>query len=311
MQDAGAIAAIDCGTNSTRLLVVDGTGRTLQRQMVITRLGEGVDRSGALRGAAVERTLGVLRHFRELLDLHEAGSIRVVATSAVRDADNGGEFLHAASSVVGVDAEVLSGDEEGRLSFLGGTADLELRHGGAVVLDIGGGSTEIVTARAGAVSAVSLNLGCVRLTERFLFHDPPTASEEGAMVERIGEELTRAVRAETVLSDLPQRSRLVGLAGTVSTLASLDLGLPEYDHDAIHHYVLTRDAVERWCDALGTETYAERAKRDGMAEGREDVIFGGAVVLREVMRRFSFEQCLASESDILDGLVLSQRLERS
>src|SRR6185437_12611503 len=259
MKDVGAIAAIDCGTNSTRLLVVDSTGRTLLRQMVITRLGEGVDRSGTLYPAAVERTLSVLKRFRELLDVHAAGSIRIVATSAVRDADNGEQFLASASAVVGVDAQVLSGDEEGRLSYLGATADLEGSDENLVVLDIGGGSTEIVTARSGDVSAVSLDLGCVRLTERFLSHDPPTASEEAAMVAMIGEELTRACRTAAALNDLPSESRLVGLAGTVSTLAALDLGLPDYDHDAIHHYVLSREAVERWCHDLGTETYAERA----------------------------------------------------
>ena len=307
MRDIGAIAAIDCGTNSTRLLIVDDAGRTRLRQMVITRLGQGVDQSRTLRSAAVERTLGVLTHFRELLDAHAVGSTRVVATSALRDADNGENFLRSASSIIGVNAEVLSGDEEGRLSYLGATADLERRGAEYVVLDIGGGSTEIVTARAADLSVVSINLGCVRLTERCLLHDPPTAAEEAAAVEVIADELTRACEAVPVFGDLPSRSRLVGLAGTVSTLAVLDLGLAQYDRDAIHHHVLSHETVERWCRVLGRETYSERVERCGIAEGRQDVIFAGVLMLREVMWRFSFDECLVSESDILDGLVMSQR----
>lgn len=307
MIDGEAVAAVDCGTNSTRLLIVDGAGRTKVREMVITRLGQGVDESGTLRPEAVERTLGVLRHFRELLDEHAAGSTRIVATSAVRDADNGEQFLRSASSIIGVDAEVLSGDEEGSLSYLGATADLHGEGADAVVLDIGGGSTEIVTARSGALSVVSMNLGCVRLTERCLLHDPPTAAEEAAAVEVIADELSRACLVAPVFGELPPTRRLVGLAGTVSTLAALDLGLADYDREAIHHSVLSLDAVERWCRDLGRETYSERAGRRGMSEGRQDVIFGGALVLREVMRRFAFADCLVSESDILDGLALSQR----
>jgi exopolyphosphatase/guanosine-5'-triphosphate,3'-diphosphate pyrophosphatase len=305
--DVEVVAAIDCGTNSTRLLIVDGAGRTTAREMIITRLGQGVDKSRTLRPEAVERTLGVLTQFRKLLDVHAAGSTRVVATSAVRDADNGEKFLHSASSIIGVDAEVLSGDEEGRLSYLGATADLQGQGADPVVLDIGGGSTEIATARDGEIFVVSMNLGCVRLTERCLLHDPPPAAEEASAVAVIGDELTRACLAAPVFGNLPSTRCLVGLAGTVSTLAALDLGLAEYDRDAIHHYVLPLEALKRWCRDLGRETYGERAERCGMSQGRQDVIFGGALVLREVMRRFSFDDCLVSESDILDGLVLSQR----
>jgi exopolyphosphatase / guanosine-5'-triphosphate,3'-diphosphate pyrophosphatase len=307
MTHAEVVAAVDCGTNSTRLLIVDGAGRTEVREMIITRLGQGVDESRTLRPEAVARTLGVLTDFRELLDARGAGSARVVATSAVRDADNGEQFLRSVSSIIGVEAEVLLGDEEGRLSYLGATADLPGNGADPVVLDIGGGSTEIATARAGEISVVSMNLGCVRLTERCLLHDPPTAAEEAAAVEVIADELSRACLVAPVFEDLPSTRRLIGLAGTVSTLAALDLGLADYDRDAIHHSVLSFDAVARWCRDLGKETYGERAGRRGMSAGRHDVILGGALVLREVMRRFSFDDCLVSESDILDGLVLSQR----
>ena len=307
MTDANVVAAVDCGTNSTRLLIVDDGGRTLVREMVITRLGQGVDESRTLRTDAVARTLDALRHFRQLLDEHATASTRVVATSAVRDADNGEQFLRSASSIIGVEAEILAGDEEGRLSYLGATADLPGRALDPVVLDIGGGSTEIVMATDGEMSVVSMNLGCVRLTERCLLHDPPTATEEAAAVQVIADELRQACLVAPAFEDLAPGRRLVGLAGTVSTLAMLDLGLTDFDRDAIHHSILSLGAVEQWCRDLGTETYAERAARRGISEGRQDVIFGGALVLREVMRWFRFGDCLVSESDILDGLVLSQR----
>lgn len=267
MTDANAVAAVDCGTNSTRLLIADDGGRTMVREMVITRLGQGVDESRRLHTEAVARTLDVLRHFRQLLDQYATASTRVVATSAVRDADNGEQFLRSASSIIGVDAEILAGDEEGRLSYLGATADLPGREVDPVVLDIGGGSTEIVTARDGEMSVVSMNLGCVRLTERCLLHDPPTATEEVAAVQVIANELSRACLVAPGFEDLPPGRRLVGLAGTVSTLAALDLGLADFDRDTIHHSVLSLSAVERWCRDLGGETYAERSTGAGYRKG--------------------------------------------
>jgi exopolyphosphatase/guanosine-5'-triphosphate,3'-diphosphate pyrophosphatase len=215
--------------------------------------------------------------------------------------------LRSAEDVVGVEAELLSGEEEGRLSYLGATAELTEPTGRIVVVDIGGGSTELVVGPQDSVRSFSTDIGCVRLTERYLPRDPPSTHEVSAAVDAIGTELDRAVGAVPDFGNLGPGDRLVGLAGTVSTLAMLELDLSEYRRDRIHHAVLSRAAVERWCDVLGAETVATRARRKSLPEGRQDVIFGGALILREVMRRFGASDCLVSESDILDGLVLSLR----
>jgi exopolyphosphatase/guanosine-5'-triphosphate,3'-diphosphate pyrophosphatase len=307
VNDAGALAAIDCGTNSTRLLVVGPAGDVRAREMTITRLGQGVDAARRLRTEAMERTFAALRAYRSVMDAEGVGRARLVATSAVRDAANGDDFLLPAAEIVGAPAELLSGQEEGQLSYAGATADLPPEGGDVVVLDIGGGSTEIVTKVAGEILAVSLDIGCVRLTERFLHADPPTTAEIGAAVHAIGSELDRAVEAIPRLGDTATARRLVGLAGTVSTLAGLEQGLADYDRSRIHHAVLTAQMVERWCEVLGAEPLDERARRPGLPSGRRDVIFGGALVLREVMARLSQAECIVSEADILDGLIMSMR----
>jgi exopolyphosphatase/guanosine-5'-triphosphate,3'-diphosphate pyrophosphatase len=287
-------------------LVVRASGEVAAREMTITRLGQGVDAAHVLRPEAMERTFATLRAYRAVMDTETVTRARLVATSAVRDAANGGEFLGPAADIIGVPAEVLSGEEEGRLSYDGATADLPAG-GDPVVLDIGGGSTEIVTREGEALASVSLDIGCVRLTERFLRGDPPGAEEVEAAVAAIATELDRAAEVITVLARPDAQRRLVGLAGTVSSLVSLELGLDHYDRDRIHHAILTRAAVGRWCDVLDSEPVARRARRTGLPEGRQDVIVGGALVLREVMDCFGFERCTASESDILDGLVRSLR----
>ena len=305
MRDTGAVAAVDCGTNSTRLLVAGSSGDAEAREMRITRLGEGVDATRRLRPEAMERTFAALREFRSIMDAHHVVRARLVATSAVRDAENGDAFLRSASEIIGVPAELLSGQEEGRLSYAGATAGLPAGDGGVVVVDIGGGSTEIVTQADGEVRSVSLDIGCVRLTERFLRGDPPSADEVVDAVGAIDHELERAVQVIPELARADPTTRLVGLAGTVSTLASLELGLEDYDRDRIHGAVLTREAVAHWCEVLGRDTVAERARRPAIPDGRQDVIFGGALVLNEVLRRFGLPECIVSESDILDGLVMS------
>jgi exopolyphosphatase / guanosine-5'-triphosphate,3'-diphosphate pyrophosphatase len=308
--DAGALAAVDCGTNSTRLLVVGPTGDVRAREMTITRLGEGVDATHRLRPEAMERTFAALRAYRSVMDAEHVGRARLVATSAVRDAANGEAFLLPAAEIIGAPAELLPGIEEGRLSYAGATADLPVAHSAAVALDIGGGSTEIVTEAGRDVLSVSLDIGCVRLTERFLPGDPPTATEVAAAVQAIQAELDRAAEVIPPLADVSRAARLVGLAGTVSTLAAMELGLAGYDREQIHHAVLTAEAVRRWCDVLGAEPLAERARRPGLPAGRRDVIFGGALVLREVMTRFGFRECIVSEADILDGLIMSMQPTR-
>lgn len=296
-----ALAALDCGTNSTRLLISAG-GVDRVRLMRITRLGQGVDATGKLDPDAMTRTLEVLGEYRELMDAHRVTRARLVATSAVRDAANGEEFLSGAAEVTGVEAELLSGDEEGALSFVGATASLDLPPERVVTIDIGGGSTELVTA-APAISAVSLDLGCVRLTERFLHHDPPTAAELEQAAVFVRRELERAAAAVPALER--PGLQLVGLAGTVSSLGALAQGLSHYDRDRIHHFVLETPVVVAWRDRLAAETTVARARHPGLAPGREDVIVGGVVVLQETMARFGFESCLVSEADLLDGLVAS------
>ena len=304
------VAALDCGTNSTRLLVVDDSGRTLDRQMRITRLGQHVDATGTLSAEAMDRTLSVLGDYRRKMDELAVGRARLVATSAVRDADNGEEFLAAAAEVARVPPELLSGDEEGRLSFAGATAKLPLdfhRHGPLLVVDVGGGSTELTAGQPGdpaSVEVVSLDVGCVRVTERFFVDDPPTRPQ----LEQARREVARQLEAaRAALPPLEPGGPVIGLAGTVSTLAALDLGLDHYDRDSLHHSRLELSVVQRWLDVLAAEPATARRDRPGMVEGRQDVIVGGVLVLVQVMEVFDRRWCLVSEDDILDGLAASQR----
>ena len=305
------VAAIDCGTNSTRLLVADQQGRTLERLMRITRLGQGVDRNRALDPVAIERTAAVLSEYRMVMDRFGVERLRMTATSAARDAANREDFFAAAESIVGVRPELLSGDEEARLSFAGATAELEADGGTFLVVDIGGGSTEFAVGPApGApaddrlepIGVMSVDVGCVRVTERFLHHDPPQPEELSQAISVIHDHL------DDVGRDLPavkEATTLVGLAGTVTTMAAVEIGLAEYDRDRIHHFVLTRAAAEDVFRILATASRPERLGNPGLEEARADVIVGGAAVLVTIMRHFGFDQCLVSEADILDGLARS------
>ncbi|MGH9178161.1 MAG: exopolyphosphatase [Acidimicrobiales bacterium] len=293
------VAAIDCGTNSTRLLVTDGGARPLVRRMTITRLGQGVDATRRLHPDAVERTLAVLREYRELMDRHGVERVRVAGTSAVRDAANRADFLGPAEAVVGAPVEMLDGDEEGRLSFLGATADLDGDDGPFLVVDIGGGSTEFVVGTDEPAGVLSVDMGCVRITEKYLHADPPAPLELSQAVSVVHAHL------EDVARELPavkEAARLVGLAGTITTMAAVEIGLQVYDPDRVHHFVLTRAAAEDVFRTLATEARADRIHNPGLAEARADVIVGGAVILVTIMRHFDFDHCLVSESDILDGL---------
>ena len=306
MDTGAAIAAIDCGTNSTRLLVADAEGHPVERLMRITRLGQGVDSTGRLAPDAIERCLGVLAEFRTVMDGLGVERGRLAATSAARDAANGSAFLQAAGEITGLMPELLTGIDEGRLSLAGAVADLDLADGPFLVLDIGGGSTELVAGDGPddpKLAAVSLQLGCVRVSERFLRSDPPTRGELDQAAAEISAQIEVAINAHPRYL---ATHRLVGLAGTVSTLASLHLGMVEYDRDQIHHSVLHSGDVEQWFHRLASESAADRLARPGMTAGREDVIVGGAMILDAVMRRFGFAECLVSEADILDGLVASQ-----
>jgi exopolyphosphatase / guanosine-5'-triphosphate,3'-diphosphate pyrophosphatase len=295
------VAAVDCGTNSTRLLVSDG-GRTLERLMVITRLGQGVDATGRLAPDAIERTLEVLSRYREVMDGFGVERVRMTATSAARDASNREDFFVAAERVIGIRPELLSGDEEGRLSFLGATSELDQADGPFLVVDIGGGSTEFVVGTDAPVGVMSIDMGCVRTTEKFLTSDPPTAEELSQAISVVHAYLDDVAREVPQTGDA---ARLVGLAGTVSTMAAVELGLAEYDRSRIHHFVLTRAAAEDVFRTLATERRADRLHNPGLEPARADVIVGGALILVTIMRHFDFDECLVSESDILDGLVMS------
>ena len=298
------LAAVDCGTNSTRLLVSEGGTRTVERLMRITRLGQGVDATGVLAPDAVTRTLDVLREFRQVMDIVGVQRVRMTATSAARDAANREDFFAAAEEIVGVRPELLTGEEEGRLSFLGATAQLDPSSGPFLVVDIGGGSTEFAVGTIEPEGVLSVDIGCVRLTEKFIDHDPPSPEELSQVISVTRDYL------DDVAREIPatrEAKRLVGLAGTVSTVAAVEQGLAEYDTDKIHHFVLTRDAAEDVFRTLATEKRSDRVHNPGLEEARADVIVAGTAILVAVMRFFEFDECLVSEADILDGLVLSLR----
>lgn len=295
-------AAIDCGTNSTRLLISDGT-TTAVRHMRITRLGEGVNQSGRLAPEAIERTLAVLRDYRAEMDRFDLAGVRITATSAARDAANRDDFFAPAAEIVGAAPELLSGDEEARYSFLGATADLDPRDGPFLVADIGGGSTELAVGSTRCEGAVSVDVGCVRMTEAYLHSDPPLPEELSGCIQVL------RMNWEDVRREMPiieGATRLVGLAGTVSSVAMVEQGLAAYDRDRVHHFTLTKSAVEDVFRTLATEALADRIHNPGLERERADVIVGGCCVLVSLMRTFGFDECLVSEADILDGLILSQ-----
>jgi exopolyphosphatase/guanosine-5'-triphosphate,3'-diphosphate pyrophosphatase len=302
------VAAVDCGTNSIRLLVADLAGDRLvdvHREMRVVRLGEGVDRTGAFAAAAVERTLAALADYARLATDLGAERLRMVATSAARDAANAGEFLDAAERVLGTRPEVISGDEEARLSFAGATAGLPSGAGDGppyLVVDIGGGSTEFVLGdQAGVRAARSVDIGCVRLTERALHADPPTDDELRKATSVMDDAISVAARG-VPLSDA---STLVAVAGSATTVAAVARALPEYDPDVIHGTVLSAADVHDTARRLLAMTHAERAALPVMHPGRVDVIGAGALILSRVVAALGVPRVVISEHDILDGIAMS------
>jgi exopolyphosphatase/guanosine-5'-triphosphate,3'-diphosphate pyrophosphatase len=296
------VAAIDCGTNSLRLLVADVGEHELTdvvRRMEIVRLGQGVDKTGRLAPEALDRMTAVLRDYAAVIDETGATAVRMVATSATRDAENAAEFVRRVKDVLGVPPEVLTGDAEARLSFTGATAELD-GAGPYLVTDIGGGSTEFVLGSPGGsdVAAISVDIGCVRLTERHLHGDPPTAPQVAAAVADIDAALDKVAAVIPV----GEARMLIGLAGSVATVVAIALGLVKYDSMRIHHAVATATDVHAVATSLLAQPRADRATIGVMHPGRVDVIGGGALVLDEIMRRFGFAEVLASEHDILDGI---------
>jgi exopolyphosphatase / guanosine-5'-triphosphate,3'-diphosphate pyrophosphatase len=302
------LGAIDIGTNSVRLLVadVDGAGETaelapLDRRVRITRLGQGVDESRRLNPEAISRTLDVLREYRGTLDELGVERARATATSAARDAGNRDDFFGPATDVLHFEPELLPGAEEARLSFLGATAGLD-EPAPYVTVDIGGGSTEFVGGTHEPEGLISIDTGSVRITEQYLRSDPPEPEELSEAVSVVRAHLADVEREIPAVRDA---ATLVGLAGTITTVAAIELGLPEYDRDKIHHFRLTKAAAEDVFRTLATETAEERRHNPGLAPGRVDVIVGGVIVLVTIMRALGFDEMLVSEADILDGLVRS------
>lgn len=295
------VAAIDCGTNSTRLLVHDGAV-PLARHMTITQLGQGVDAHKRLAPEAIARTIDCLNNYRSIMDRYGVERVRITATSAARDASNRDEFFDAAEAVINERPELLSGLEEGKLSFAGATAELRSEDGPFLVVDIGGGSTEFAYGSSECEAALSTDVGCVRLTEKYVHSDPPDPSELLACLSITEAHLDDVVRL--IPASLQART-FVGLAGTVSAAAAVEIGLAKYDREQIHHFRLSKDAAEDVYRTLVTEAREDRRHNPGLEAGREDVIVGGMCILVKVMRYFDFDECLVSESDILDGLVLS------
>jgi exopolyphosphatase/guanosine-5'-triphosphate,3'-diphosphate pyrophosphatase len=344
MSAAKRVAAIDCGTNSVRLLIADVSGDELverERRMEVVRLGQGVDKTGRLAPEALERTFTAMRGYAKLIEDHEAERVRVVATSATRDAANRDDFVRGVVEIFGVEPEVITGDEEARLSFTGATRDLAALRPMRpyLVVDIGGGSTEFVLGTSEVEAARSVDIGCVRMTERHLFSDPPSPEQVAAAVAdidaalaavRTGEsthaEAAAARNGEAALAEagggmpLPppppppplvpgvpiDRARtLVGLAGSVTTVAGIALGLAEYDPERIHLSRLKARQVHDVTRMLLHSTHDERAAIGVMHPGRVDVIGAGALILDRIMREYGFADVVVSEHDILDGIAWS------
>ncbi|MEC7909515.1 MAG: Ppx/GppA phosphatase family protein [Actinomycetota bacterium] len=300
-------AAIDCGTNSTRMLIANKS-ETLDRQMKITRLGQGLDQSGELSNQAMSRVIDVLKDFRRSLDKHEVSEVRMVATSAARDASNSEDFFNKVESTLGVRPELLTGEEEGRLSFQGAIAELDPSLGPFLILDIGGGSTEFVFGSEKAENVYSSQIGCVRLTEEFFDNDPPLPEELHACLSVVGGHVDDALRE---IPNIGDEVTLVGLAGTVSCIAAIEIGLEKYDREKIHHFHLSKDAVEDVFRTLATENKFERMSNPGLEKDRADVIVAGTAILVKVMRQLQLTECLVSESDIMDGILHSMLRDRN
>ncbi len=309
------VAAIDCGTNSLRLLIADiDPARSqladVQRRMEIVRLGQGVDATGRLAPDALARTFAMLAEYARAISDSGASGVRLVATSATRDASNAAEFSAGVRQILGVDPEVISGSEEAYLSFSGATAEFV---GGSepgqpgqpeppfLVVDIGGGSTEFVLGTDRPVAARSVDVGCVRITERRLHSDPPTLEEVAAA----RSDIAAAVQAAAAVVPLRQARTLVGLAGSVTTLAAMDAGLSSYDPAVTHHYRLPASSVRELTLQLLAMTRAQRARIPVMHPGRVDVIAAGALVLDAVVAAAGLDEVLVSEHDILDGIAWS------
>jgi exopolyphosphatase/guanosine-5'-triphosphate,3'-diphosphate pyrophosphatase len=298
------VAAIDCGTNSIRLLIADIDGnnfREVVRDMEIVRLGQGVDETGQFHPDAIARTLAAVDKFAAEIAKRGVEKIRFCATSATRDATNRHLFVDGVRDRLGIELEVISGDEEAALSFAGAIKDLDPSNGPFLVVDIGGGSTEFVFGTSTVEAARSVNIGCVRMTERHFASDPATVQQ----IESARTDIQAAIAQAAAIVPITQAKTLVAVAGTATTVAAAALDLPEYDRYAIH---LSRISAQQTHDAatmFATSTREQRLTLGYMHPGRVDVIAAGSLVLSEIMKATAASEFVASESDILDGMAFS------
>ena len=298
------VAAIDCGTNSIRLLIADIDGnnfREVARDMEIVRLGQGVDETGQFHPDAIARTLAAVDKFAVEIAKRGVEKIRFCATSATRDATNRHLFVDGVRDRLSIELEVISGDEEAALSFAGAIKDLDPSNGPFLVVDIGGGSTEFVFGTSTVEAARSVNIGCVRMTERHFASDPVTSQQ----IELARTDIQAAIAQAAAVVPITQAKTLVAVAGTATTVAAAALDLPEYDRYAIH---LSRISAQQTHDAaamFATSTREQRLALGYMHPGRVDVIAAGSLVLSEIMKATGASEFVASESDILDGMAFS------
>lgn len=297
-----SVAAIDCGTNSIRLLI-SRDGHEVLREMEIVKLGEGVDKTKNFAPAAVERTLNALRKFKILIDQENVTRLRFCATSATRDAQNREIFTKPVEEILGITPEVIVGTEEARLSFLGATAELPKDAAPFLVVDIGGGSTEFVLGVNDVISAVSVDIGCVRMTERHFTQDPPSVEEINTARIDVNRAIDQAEKSVAISS----AKTLIAVAGTATTVAAAALNLNAYDRERIHGARISAQKTIEISQWLLSLRKAERSALGYMHPGRVEVIAAGSLVLAEIMKRTGAQDFLASERDILDGIVATLR----
>ena len=298
------VAVIDCGTNSIRLLIAETSGSTIKeliRTMEIVRLGQGVDENKAFHPDAINRTLLAVKSFKEIIDKNKVDKIRFCATSATRDATNRNLFIDGVRDILNVQVEVIPGEEEAALSFTGATYQLDQGAGPFLVVDIGGGSTEFVYGDEKVISAKSVNIGCVRMSERHLLSQPPTMDQIARAIVDIDIAITQAAVSVPINS----AKILIAVAGTATTVAAAALNLSKYDRDAIHLSKISADKVHKVAQMFQSMNKSEILALPYMHEGRVDVITAGSLVLSRVMAATGAVEFVASESDILDGMAFS------
>ena len=298
------VAVIDCGTNSIRLLIAETSGSTIKeviRTMEIVRLGQGVDENKAFHPDAINRTLLAVKSFKEIIDRNNVDKIRFCATSATRDASNRNIFIDGVRDILNIQVEVIPGEEEAALSFTGATYQLDQGSGPFLVVDIGGGSTEFVYGNKKVISAKSVNIGCVRMSERHLTNQPPTMDQIASAIVDIDIAITQAAVSVPINS----AKSLIAVAGTATTVAAAALDLSKYDRDLIHLAKISADKVHKVAQMFQSMNKSEISALPYMHEGRVDVITAGSLVLSRVMAATGAVEFVASESDILDGMAFS------